>query len=100
MHKTELLLITGRHIPSHMDMSVGDEVIRANISVRYPGIRLNARLIFSYKLQYLADKDRWTGQHINDEYWRPATGEKEIPDGGYKQHDAIWKRNLCRNARG
>ena len=35
---------------------------------------------------------------INSEYWRPATSETETPDGDWKQHYAIWKRNLGRNS--
>ena len=46
MHKTELLLITGHHIPLQVDMSIGNEVIRTKSSVRYLGIRLDSRLIF------------------------------------------------------
>ena len=45
-------------------------------------------------------EDRCTALQINGEYCRPATGETETPDGGCKQHYAIWKRNLGRNARG
>ena len=41
MHKTELPLITGRHIPLQLDISIGNEVIRAKSSVRYLGIRLD-----------------------------------------------------------
>ena len=38
MHKTEILLTTGRHIPLQMDMSIGNEAIKARSSVRYLGI--------------------------------------------------------------
>ena len=41
MHKTELLLITGCHIPLQVDMIIENEVIRTKSSVRYLGIRLN-----------------------------------------------------------
>ena len=34
IHKTELLLITGRHIPLQLDMSIGNEVSRSKSSVR------------------------------------------------------------------
>ena len=67
MHKTELLLITGRRFPLHVDMNIGNEVIRTKNSDRYLGIRLDLR---------------------------PATGETVTHDGGCKQHYAIWKRNL------
>lgn len=56
MHKTELLLITGRRIPLHVDMSIGNEVIRTKSSVKYLGIRLDPRLTFSYQIQYSANK--------------------------------------------
>ena len=55
-HKTELLLITGHHIRLHMDMTIGNEVIRTKSSVRYLGIRLDPRLIYSYQIQYSANK--------------------------------------------
>ena len=85
MYKTELLLITGRYIPLHVDMSVGNSVIRIKSLVRYLEIKLNPRLTFSYQIQY-SDKKYY-------EYWGRATGEKETPDGGWKRHYAIWKRN-------
>ena len=34
MHKSELLLITGCYIPLHVEMSIGNEVIRTKSSVR------------------------------------------------------------------
>ena len=52
MHKTELLLITDRHIPLHMDMTKS--------TVRYLEIRLDPRLTFSYQIQESADKAQKT----------------------------------------
>ena len=52
MHKTEILLITGRHIPLHVDMAIGNEVIRTKSSVTYLEIRLDPRLTFSYQIQH------------------------------------------------
>ena len=46
MHKTELLLITGRRIPLHVEMSIGNDVIRTKSSVRYLGMSLDPRLTF------------------------------------------------------
>ena len=50
MHKTELLLITGLRMPLHVEMSIGNEVIRTKSSVRYLGIRLDPRLTFMYQI--------------------------------------------------
>ena len=58
MHKTDLLLDTGRHIPSQLYRSIGNEVIRAKRSVRYLGIKLDPRLTFLYHIQYLANKEQ------------------------------------------
>ena len=56
LHITELLLITSRHIPLHMNMTIGNEVIRTKSSVRYLRTRLDHRLTFSYQIQYSANK--------------------------------------------
>ena len=56
MHKTELLLITYGRIFLHVNMSIGNEVIRTKSSLRYLGIRLEHRLTFSYQIQYSASK--------------------------------------------
>ena len=56
MHKTKLLLITGRRIPLHVEMSVGNEVIRIKNSVRYLEIRMDPRLTFMYQIQYSGNK--------------------------------------------
>ena len=56
MHKTELLLIAGRRYPLHVEISIGNEVIRTKSSVRYLGIRLNLILTFMYQIQDSASK--------------------------------------------
>ena len=56
MHKTELSLITSRHIQLHVDMTIGNEIIRTKSSVRCLGIRLNLILTFLYLIQYSANK--------------------------------------------
>ena len=54
MHKTELLMITGRHIFLQVDMSIGNEIIRTKSSVRYMEIKLDPRLT----IQYTANRPR------------------------------------------
>ena len=58
MHKTELLLITGRCIPLHVIMSIENEGIRTKSSVRHLGIRLDPILSFMYQIQYSASKTK------------------------------------------
>ena len=43
----ELLLITDHHISLHVDMNIGNEVIRTKSSVRYLVVRLDPRVTFS-----------------------------------------------------
>ena len=43
INKTELLLITGLHITFHVDMSIGNKIIRSKSSVRYLGIRTGSQ---------------------------------------------------------
>ena len=63
LHKTELLLITGRCIPLHVEMSIGNEVIRTKSSVRYLGIRLEPSLTFLYHIQYSSNEaQKFVGQ--------------------------------------
>ena len=42
--------------PLHVDMSIGNEVIRTNVVVKYLEISLYLRLTFSYQIQYSANK--------------------------------------------
>ena len=48
-HKTKLLLIIGCHIPVHVDIPIGNEVIGTKSSARYLGIRLDPTLTLSYQ---------------------------------------------------
>ena len=54
MHKTELLLIAGRHIPLQVDMSIANAVVRTKSLVLHLGI--SPRLTFLYQIQYSANK--------------------------------------------
>ena len=102
IHKTELLMLTGRHIPLLVDISIGHEVIGAKNSVRYLGIRLDPRLKFLYLVQYSANKAQKIVRQLSilaAEYWKPATGVTKTPVGSWKQQYALLKRNLGRNAR-
>ena len=77
MHKTELLLIIGRRIPLHVEMSIGNEVIRTKNSIRYLGIRLDRRLAFMYQIQYSAgEAQKIVGQvsRLMANIGGPATG--------------------------
>ena len=65
MHKTELLLITGRRIPLHVEMCIRKKVIRTKSSIRYLGIRLNPRLTFIYQFQYSASKAQKFVGHLS-----------------------------------
>ena len=49
MYKTELLLITGRHIQLQM-------IVRTKSSVRYLGIRLDPKQTILYRIQYSANR--------------------------------------------
>ena len=52
MYKIELLLITGHRILLHVEISIGNEVIRIKSLVRY----LDPKLMFLYQIQYSASK--------------------------------------------
>ena len=56
IHKTELLLTTGRHYPLACGNEYWKRGIRTKNSVRYLGIRLNPKLKFMYQIQYTASK--------------------------------------------
>lgn len=54
--KTELLIITGKHIPLEVDMRVLSETIRTKRRLTYLGLRLDPRLTFRAQLEYAASK--------------------------------------------
>lgn len=56
MHKTELLLLTRRHIPIEIDMHVGDLIIPTKTSTKYLGIRLDPKLTYSKQIEYATTK--------------------------------------------
>lgn len=55
-HKTELLLMTGRRIPTGINMRVNDVVISTKSTVNYLGIRLDTKLTFSCHIQHSINK--------------------------------------------
>lgn len=55
-HKTELLLITRRHIPVEIDIQIGEITIPTKTSVNYLGIRLDSKLTYSNQIQYATNK--------------------------------------------
>lgn len=55
-HKTELLLLTRRHIPTEIDVRLDDLVIRTTKSINYLGIRLDSKLTFSNQIKYATTK--------------------------------------------
>lgn len=54
--KTELLLLTRRHIPLEVEFQVGDRPCTTQRAVNYLGVRLDPRLTFSAQIQYAAEK--------------------------------------------
>lgn len=62
-HKTELLILTKRHIPVEIDVHIDDLLIRTKRFVNYLGIRLDSKLTFSEQVHYAAGKaTKITGQ--------------------------------------
>lgn len=55
-HKTELLLLTRRHIPTKIDMEVDDVIIRTKEAVTYLGMRLDTKLFFSSQIKHATNK--------------------------------------------
>lgn len=56
-HKTELLLLTKRHIPIEIDVRLDDDLaISTTNSLKYLGIRLDSKLTFSNQIKYATTK--------------------------------------------
>lgn len=63
MHKTEILILTRRHIPVEMEISLGDLTLTTMKYVKYLGIRLDSKLTYSEQIKYAANKaSKITGQ--------------------------------------
>ena len=56
MLRTKTWLDSHGSFPLHVEMSIGNEVIRTNSSVKYLSIGLDTRLTFMYYIQYMASK--------------------------------------------
>lgn len=54
--KTELLLLTRRHIPTEIEMRIGDEIMVTQNAVKYLGIRLDPKLTYGAQIQYATEK--------------------------------------------
>lgn len=54
--KTEVLLLTRRHIPVEIDIDIGDISIRTKRCVNYLGIRLDPKLTYSNQTQHATTK--------------------------------------------
>lgn len=55
-HKTEVLLLTRRHIPLEIEMHIGDTQILTKKVVKYLGIRLDSKLTYSAQINYATNK--------------------------------------------
>ena len=51
MHKTELLLLTKRHIPVEIEMNIGDLVTPTMSSIKYLEVRLDSKLTYSEQIE-------------------------------------------------
>lgn len=54
--KTELLLLTRRHIPTTIDFNIGETTLHTKQCVNYLGIRLDPKMTFSNQIQHAATK--------------------------------------------
>ena len=58
MHKTELLLLTRRHIPVEIEINIGDLVIPTKSSIKYLGVRLDSKRTHSEQIGYATELSR------------------------------------------
>lgn len=56
MQKTELLLLTRRHIPVEIGIQIYDEIITTQKSIKYLGIRLDSKLTYAAQISYATTK--------------------------------------------
>lgn len=54
--KTEVLLLTRRHIPVEINIDIGDITIQTKRCINYLGVRLDPKLTYSNQIQYAANK--------------------------------------------
>lgn len=54
--KTELLIVTGKHIPLEVNMRVLSDTIKTSKWIGYLGLRLDSRLTFNAQLEHAATK--------------------------------------------
>ena len=54
--KTEIVMMTGRRIPTLIDFRVDAETIRAKPAVNYLGVRLDTKLSFREQIRYAVEK--------------------------------------------
>lgn len=55
-HKTEILLITRKHMPLELDFNVGEVTLTSKRVLNYLGIRLDPKLTFNNQIQFSANK--------------------------------------------
>jgi len=63
--KTELLIITRKHIPVEVDMRVLSETIKTSKGLKYLGLRLDSKLTFNTQLEYAAKKAAQTTAQLS-----------------------------------
>lgn len=56
MHKTELLLLTRRHMPTEIEMRIDNEIMFTQKSIKYLGISLDPKLTYWAQIQYATTK--------------------------------------------
>lgn len=55
-HKTELLLLTRRHIPLEVDMQVDNITMKTQKSIKYLGVRLDSKSTYSAQIRHASTK--------------------------------------------
>lgn len=63
--KTELLLLTRRHIPTEVEMHIDNEKIVTQKFIKYLGIRLDTKLTYSAQIQYTTTIAAQTTAHLS-----------------------------------
>lgn len=54
--KTELLLLTRKHMPVEIDIRIDEDVLATKTMISYLGIKLDTKLTFSHQFQHAASK--------------------------------------------
>lgn len=55
-HKTEIVLLTRRHIPREIDIRIQDGTIKTQQSIKYLGVRLDSKLTYSAQIRHASIK--------------------------------------------